>query len=74
MRAAETYTFMYTRAADPAGREGFSLVRLRKADGVEAGRLWFDDRSPEYLLDVSSGTAYWKRGDREIVARKFAEP
>jgi len=74
VRAAETYTFMYTRAADAAGREGFSLVRLRKADGVEAGRLWFDDRSPEYLLDVASGTAYWKRGDREIVARKFAEP
>jgi outer membrane protein assembly factor BamB len=74
VRAAETYTFMYTRAPDAAGREGFSLVRLRKADGQESGRLWFDDRSPEYLLDVASSTVYWKHGDREIVARKFAEP
>ena len=74
VRAAENYTFMYTKAADPGGREGFSLVRLRKTDGQEAGRLWFDDRSPEYLLDVASSTVYWKRGDREIVARKFVEP
>jgi outer membrane protein assembly factor BamB len=74
VRAAETYTFMYTKAPDAAGRDGFSLVRLRKADGQEAGRLWFDDRSPEYLLDVASSTVYWKHGDREIVARKFAEP
>ena len=74
VRAAETYTFMYTRAADAAGREGFSLVRLRKADGVEAGRLWFDDRSPEYLLDVASSAVYWKRTEREIVARTMVEP
>ena len=73
VRAAETYTFMYTKAPDPAGREGFSLVRLRKADGQEAGRLLFADRAPEYLLDVASSTVYWKRGDREIVARKFFE-
>src|SRR5256712_13657252 len=63
VRAAETYTFMYTRAADAAGREGFSLIRLRKADGVEAGRTWFDDRPLDYWLEDASRTGYWYHGD-----------
>jgi outer membrane protein assembly factor BamB len=73
-QAYEDYTFIYTRAPDRAGREGFSLVRLRKANGEEAGRVWLDDRSPEYELDAAAGTVYAKRGPQEIVALKFVQP
>lgn len=74
VQAYEDYTFMYTRAPDRGGRQGFSLVRLRKADGEEAGRVWLDDRSPDYELDAVAGMVYAKRGSREIVALKFPAP
>ncbi len=73
-QAFEDYTFIYTRAPDRAGREGFSLVRLRKADGEEAGRVWLDDRSPDYELDAVAGVVYAKRSNREIVALPFPAP
>jgi outer membrane protein assembly factor BamB len=74
VRAFEDFTFMYTRAPDRAGREGFSLVRVRKANGEEAGRVWLEDRSPEYELDAAAGIVYAKRGSREVVALQFAAP
>ena len=37
----------------------------RRADGTG---------SPEYLLDVASSAVYWKRTEREIVARTMVEP
>src|SRR3989454_12841322 len=36
-RAAGTYTFMYTRAADPAGGERVQLRRPPESQGVEGG-------------------------------------
>ncbi|MGH7645820.1 MAG: hypothetical protein ACREMR_09560 [Gemmatimonadales bacterium] len=72
IRAVDSYTFMYTKAPDRAGREGFSLVRLRKGDGKEAGRVWLDERAPEYVLDPSTAFVCFKRGTREIVALSFA--
>jgi hypothetical protein len=74
VQAYEDYAFFYTRAADRAGREGFSLVRLRKADGEEAGRIWFNDRSPDYVLDAVAGVVYAIRGTQEVVALRFVSP
>ena len=74
IQAYEDYAFMYTRAPDRGGRQGFSLVRLRKADGEENGRVWLDDRSPDYELDAGAGVVYAKRGSREVVALSFVTP
>ena len=73
-QAYEDYAFMYTRAPDRAGRQGFGLVRIRKADGEEAGRIWLDDRSPDYELDAVAGAVYAKRGNQEVVALRFVTP
>jgi hypothetical protein len=74
VQAYEDYSFMYTKAPDRAGRQGFSLVRVRKADGEETGRVWLDDRSPDYELDALTGVVYARHGNREIVALAFGTP
>lgn len=65
------YAYLYTKVPDAAGREGFSLVRVDKRDGQEAGRVWVDERRPEYLLDEPTGRLFIKVSDREIVALAF---
>jgi hypothetical protein len=74
IQAYEDYAFMYTKAPDRAGRQGFSLVRVRKADGEETGRVWLGDRSPDYELDAAAGVVYARRGNREVVALSFVTP
>jgi len=68
---AERYLHVLTKAADDAGRKGFSVVRVDKASGKEAGRVWVDDRSPDYVLDAAAGTVYLMRDDRSIEAFRF---
>ena len=65
------YAYLYTKVPDAVGREGFSLVRLDKRDGLEAGRVWVDERRPEYLLDEPTGRVFVKVDDKEIVAFAF---
>jgi outer membrane protein assembly factor BamB len=74
-RGVETddYAFMYTRASGDAAQEGFSLVRLNKTDGREIGRLWLNERSPEYVIDEVTGTVFVKQGDGKMIAVQFAE-
>jgi outer membrane protein assembly factor BamB len=69
---AERYTHMLTSAAAADGRKGFSVVRLEKETGQEAGRVWVDDRSPDYVVDAASGTLFLlRRGKRVIEALRF---
>ena len=68
---AERYLHILTKAADDSGRKGFSVVRVDKASGKEAGRVWVDDRSPDYVLDPAAGTVYLMRDDRSIEALRF---
>ena len=65
------YAYVYTKQPDAAGREGFSLLRIDKRDGEEAGRVWIDERRPNYVLDEPSGMVYVKADDKEIVAFAF---
>ena len=65
------YAYVYTKQPDAAGREGFSLVRIDKRDGAEVGRVWIDERRPNYVLDEPSGMVYVKADDKEIVAFAF---
>jgi hypothetical protein len=65
------YSFIYTRAPGDGGREGFSLVRVRRSDLKEVARLWIDERSPDYLVDEVTGTVFLRRGEREVIALKF---
>lgn len=68
---AVNYYYLFTEAPDSLGQKGFSLVLLDRRDGRELGRLWFDDRSPDYVLDHVSATVYVRDSDREVVARRF---
>ncbi|HKQ56409.1 MAG TPA: PQQ-binding-like beta-propeller repeat protein [Candidatus Eisenbacteria bacterium] len=68
---ARRYAYIFTSASDATGKDGFSLVRLDKDTGQEAGRLWIDDRSPEYRLDAISGTVYLLRDNKEIAALRY---
>ena len=65
------YAFFYTKVPDAAGREGFSLVKIDKRDGEEAGRVWIDERRPDYVLDPPSGMVFVKVDDKELVAYAF---
>lgn len=68
---AQRYLHILTKAADDSGRKGFSVVRVDKATGKEAGRVWVDDRSPDYVLDPAAGTVYLMRDERSIEALRF---
>jgi outer membrane protein assembly factor BamB len=68
---ARNFAYIFTGEPDNAGRKGFSLVRVDKRTGVETGRLWMDNRSPDFRLDAISGTAYVVRDDLEISALRY---
>ncbi len=70
---ADRYVYMYTSKPDSSGREGFSLVRVAKNTGHEAGRLWLEERSADYEVDEFSGIIYCKVNDREIVALRYRD-
>lgn len=69
---AGEFSYVYTREPGNDGREGFSLVKVRRSDVREVGRVWIDERSPDYLLDEITGTVFLRRGGREIRALRFA--
>ena len=71
LEAPENY-FMYTEMPFD-GRKGFSLVRINKASGKETGRLWLDQRSPEYTIDHVTETVYFRSADHELSALRFVE-
>jgi hypothetical protein len=63
--------YMFTNQSDSGGREGFSFVRLDTRDGRELGRVWVDQRRPQFVLDPESSTLIVRRGQREVVALRF---
>jgi outer membrane protein assembly factor BamB len=72
-RWAGSNIFFFTGAADEAGREGFSIVKVEPGDGREAARVWFDKRVPSYTLEPASSRAYYQRDDRTIEAMPFPD-
>jgi hypothetical protein len=68
---AKNYYYIYTSSPDAQGQKGFSLVQVDRRDGREAGRMWFEQRSPDYSLDEISGYVYLLEGETGVVARRF---
>lgn len=60
------YAYFYTNQPDATGREGNSLVKVDKLDGSEAGRIWFEKRSIDYLVSADNSTVVVAGGLREI--------
>lgn len=69
-KAQDVY-YMFTASPDSLDQEGFSLVRVDRRDGRELGRMWFEERSPDYRLDPVTGSVYVLKDDRHVVARRF---
>lgn len=67
------HVYFFTGEPDEEGRQGFSLVEFDPAAGREQGRIWFDERVPDYLVDWTSGTVYYERGSRELVGLTFGD-
>ncbi len=65
------FAYVYTKQPDSSGHEGFSLVKLDKRSGEEVGRVWIDERRPDYVLDWMSGFVFVKENDKEIIGLKF---
>lgn len=72
-RWSGTDVYFFTGRPDPADRDGFSIVRFDALGGREVSRLWLDDRNPSYVLEPASGSVYYQRSGREIVAMRFAD-
>ena len=72
-RWAGSHIFFFTAREDERGREGFSVVKVDPSDGHEAGRLWFDGRTPWYALDEPTSTALYHRDDHTIDALPFLD-
>jgi len=71
MASAEQFLYVYTAQADSAGHEGLSLLRIAKVDGQETGRVWLNERRPDYRLDPATGTVVLRKGDSELIAYRF---
>lgn len=67
------YLYFFTERPSASGREGFSLARVQVADGREAGRVWFENKTPTYLIDWEHGgeRIFFQSDDRVIVALPF---
>jgi outer membrane protein assembly factor BamB len=67
---ADRYRYLFTEAPDAAGREGFSVVRVDKETGKETGRIWTEDRHPDYVVEPITGTVVMA-ADRKLTAHRF---
>lgn len=70
-RLARDFVYIVTTAPDASGHQGVSLVRVNKADGAEAGRIWLTEKSFDYQTDPATDMVYLKQDSRAIVARQF---
>jgi putative pyrroloquinoline-quinone binding quinoprotein len=69
---AESYHFLFTSGkGDDLDRHGFSFVRIDKRDGREAGRVWVEDRSPDYVLDSVTPIVFLWVSKHELQALRF---
>jgi len=67
----ERYVYVVTQSPDASGRKGLSLVRVEKASGTEAGRIWLSGKPADYEVDPGTAMVYVQTGNREIIAARF---
>jgi hypothetical protein len=68
---AQRFVYILTGAKDSTGTKGFSVVQLDKTTGAEAGRIWVNDRSPDYRIDPAGGMLYLFTDERTVEALRF---
>ncbi len=70
--ATETFGSYFIYTDEPLdGRDGFSLVRLDKESGTETGRMWLDERNPNYIIDEITETVYFLESDSVLRSLNF---
>lgn len=63
----DKYRYIYT--GEPLGdRKGYSLVKVDKATGKEAGRIWIDKQFPNYKIDLATETVFAIEGNSRVFA------
>jgi len=66
-RSGRLVQYIYT--GEPLGdRKGYSLVKVDKATGKEAGRIWIDKQFPKYKIDLATETVFATEGNSRIFA------
>ena len=69
----ETFASYFIFTDESMGaREGFSLARIDKTSGSETGRLWLDERNPNYIVDEVTETVFFQADDSIVTALRFA--
>lgn len=68
---SDDHVFIFTDAPDSTGREGYSVVKISKATGEEEGRIWFEEKTPDYNIHSDAGIIYLYVDDREVAAYRF---
>ena len=73
LASANTERFYYIYFEDRDGDDAhrFGLVRIDKTTGDETGRLWINQRNPEYLLGPATRSLFYKESDTVIRAVRF---
>lgn len=69
---AGQYAYFVTNEPDSAGHKGNSLLRVLLADGGEAGRVWFREKSPTYWPDPSRDQLLLLADGHTLVAVRFS--
>ncbi|OLC39088.1 MAG: hypothetical protein AUH75_09890 [Gemmatimonadetes bacterium 13_1_40CM_4_65_7] len=67
----ERFVYVVTQSPDASGRKGLSVVRVEKANGAEAGRIWLSGKPADYEANPGTGMVYVQTGNREIIAARF---
>jgi len=67
---ARNYVYSVAHEEDSTGHNRPVFLWLHKDDGRVTGRVWLEEKRPEYQLDPIAGILYVKTADTEIVAFK----
>ena len=65
---ARDYVYSVAHEEDSTGHKRPVFLRLHKDDGRVVGRVWLEEKRPDYQLDRIAGKLYVSEGDTEIVA------
>ncbi len=68
---ARDYAYSVAHEEDSTGHKRPVFLRLHKEDGRVTGRVWLDEKRPDYALDRVTGMLYVRSGDTEILAFKM---
>lgn len=65
---ARDYAYSVAHEKDSTGHKRPVFLKLNKDDGRVTGRVWLEDKRPDYRLDRAAAMLYLRQGDTEILA------